>query len=237
MKNKKIYLFIALLVALNILTMLFFKYNLVIDMFSEKYTQAKDNTIYNLGKLPPHYENINNEIYFKSFTLETLKQESKLIAKVSVVSRTQKNDLIRTIVEVKDTYLGDIKNSRITIIEPYGIQQMEGGSRFVFNDILYTPLNENKEYIVFLKEMPEEKVYTYSMNSYSKFPVNEWPKIDYTSSECMFNDIEGLDLKLTQEAPPLFIYQTNHVVSNEELDNIKNIYLSIYQEIKEKFID
>ncbi len=237
MKNKKMYKWILVLLTLNFLVMLFFKYNLTIESFKEKYIEAKNNTIFNLGKLPPYYENINNEIYFKPCTLELLKQESEVIVKVTVLNKTQKNDLIRTEVKIEDVYLGQLSESKITIVEPYGIEKSSNGSRFIFNDILYTPLNENKEYIVFLKGLPEKNVYTYSMNSYSKYPVNETPNITYALSECEFSDIEKLDLKLTQNAPPLFIYQTNHIISNEELDSIKDIYLSIYKEIQDNLLN
>lgn len=108
------------------------------------------------------YENINN--------YEELFNKTDVIAKIKVLKRRQRFNIVETIVEVIDLYKGDC-HQKITLYEPICFDG--DGDCFAYSSIPL--LHNNEEYIVFLKEsLPKDKnYYNYVNTCLGAYPIKD----------------------------------------------------------------
>lgn len=182
------------------------------------------------------YDIRGNTNYVDGLSLENIKDELENKSDVIVTgSFTGKRKIIKGCIiselSIVKTYKGDIKLENIYIYEPVfsylftegpfkGVVMSEGG---------YGLMNEDKEYLLFLKDessSPEfgylkksDKAFTYTNNEFGKLCI-EYNKNDYKvlkeykPGETRYNEFEGYE----------------QVISNEEV-------LGFYNQLREALLD
>ena len=114
----------------------------------------------------------NNNNLEQSF--EQLYANSDLIIKGNLQSQKQETDLVLSTIQANQIYKGTLSNEKIIIDEFYCLDDyaVEGMNSIAIMDPHYGPIQNNKEYIFFLKELYPNH-YTYVDLLYTKFPIDE----------------------------------------------------------------
>lgn len=122
----------------------------------------------------PSYPNVTAMYETNGNKIDTLYENSDLIAKVTLKNRSQKINTICSEVEVLDVYKGDmnIKETKIQMYEPFRIEHgiSEEDLLYVFGACL--PMRTQEEYIVFLRR-EDNGNYNLVSGLYGKYHIKE----------------------------------------------------------------
>lgn len=172
----------------------------------------------------------NNNNLKQSF--EQLYANSDLIIKGNLQSQKQQTDLILSTIQIKQIYKGTTNNENIIINEYYCLDDyaVEGMNSIAIMDPHYGPIQNNKEYIFFLKELYPNH-YTYVDLLYTKFPIDEIQIGNYQ----MINDMHTFDAKTFFNSDILRPLDYERLFSKQPITNdyIQN-YLDMNNLVKQK---
>lgn len=159
-------------------------------------------------------------------SLDQLEEASDAILKVQFMSRVQYQYVSKSkckILEISKDNSNTLKvNDEVYVFELFSVS-----NRGIALQMPFTPMNEDREYYVFLKRVKDynDPIYNLSSDFYGMYPVAELTIKTIKNTATTSNYLDSDDEKNTGE----FLY-----VFEEEID-YKNNYSKIYREVKEKF--
>lgn len=201
--------------------------------------QDKKNNLLQNNELGYYNQQFDPSLYLIEQNNNNLKQSFKqlyansdLIIKGNLQSQKQQTDLILSTIQIKQIYKGTTNNENIIINEYYCLDDyaVEGMNSIAIMDPHYGPIQNNKEYIFFLKELYPNH-YTYVDLLYTKFPIDEIQIGNYQ----MINDMHTFDAKTFFNSDILRPLDYERLFSKQPITNdyIQN-YLDMNNLVKQK---